>query len=77
MMRPLITSGITFTNLSPWIWHIYVDGQRVGTVSRDGVSGFVARDIDHRSIGGGPSAEAAMQVWVRVGPPALTDRSPS
>jgi hypothetical protein len=32
--------------------------------SGDGVDGFTARDIDHRSIGHGyVSAEAAMQAW--------------
>lgn len=66
MMRPLLNNGITFTNLSPWIWHVYLDGKRVGTVSRDGVSGFIARDLNHHSIGGGRSAEEAMNVWARV-----------
>ena len=39
-------------------------GEHVGTISGDGVDGFTARDIDHRSIGHGYlSAEAAMQAW--------------
>ena len=67
MMQPRINDGITFAKLSPWVWHVYLDGNRVGTVSRDGISGFIARDKDHHSVGEGyHSAEAAMQAWVAV-----------
>jgi hypothetical protein len=65
MMRPLIDDGISFTYLSPWVWHVYLNDKRVGTVNRDGISGFIARDIDHHSIGEGyHSAEGAMQAWI-------------
>jgi hypothetical protein len=65
MMRPLINDEISFAQLSPWVWHVYLNGNRVGTVNRDGVSGFIARDNDHHSIGEGyHSAEAAMKAWI-------------
>lgn len=64
MMRPPINDGITSKQLSPWVWHVYLDGNRVGTVSRDGMSGFIARDKDHHSLGECyQSAEAGMQAW--------------
>jgi len=67
MMRPLISDGITFAQLSPWVWHVYLNGKRVGTVSRDGLSGFIAKDNDHHSIGEGyHSAEEAMKAWIPV-----------
>ena len=63
-MQPPDRTDITLTEHSPWVWHVYLQGEHVGTVSGDGVDGFTARDIDHRSIGHGYlSAEAAMQAW--------------
>jgi hypothetical protein len=63
-MQPHDKAGITLTEHSPWVWHAYLHGEHVGTVSGDGVDGFTARDIDQRSIGHGyVSAEAAMQAW--------------
>ena len=63
-MQPPDRTGITLTEHSPWVWHAYLRGEHVGTVSCDGVDGFTARDMDHRSIGHGyVSAEAAMRAW--------------
>jgi len=63
-MQPPDRTDITLTPYSPWVWHVYLHGECVGTVSGDGIDGFTARDIDHRSIGHGyASAEAAMQAW--------------
>ena len=65
MPQPPIRSGITFTQYSPWIWHVWLDSKRVGTVSGDRVTGFTARDMHYDYIGGAhPSPEAAMQAWV-------------
>jgi hypothetical protein len=67
MMQPPLNSGITFTHISPWIWHVYLDGKRVGTVNGDSMLGFTARDTGYHSIGRGfVSAEAAMQACVPV-----------
>jgi hypothetical protein len=66
MMQPLRTPDITFTRPSPWVWHVSLDGKRVGTVNGDSVVGFIARDMDYRSIGRYFSVEAAMQAWVPV-----------
>jgi hypothetical protein len=67
MMQPLFKSGITSAQYSPWVWHVWLDGKRVGTVSGDRLAGFTARDMHYDSIGGAhASAEAAMQVWVPV-----------
>ncbi|MEP7193717.1 MAG: hypothetical protein ABI903_12720 [Actinomycetota bacterium] len=64
MMQPPLKSGITFTQYSPWVWHVWLDGKRVGTVSGDRVAGFTPRDMHYDSIGGArASAEAAMQAW--------------
>jgi len=64
MMQPARNSGITFTHISPWIWHVYLDGKRVGMVNGDSMLGFTARDTGYHSIGRGyVSAEAAMQAW--------------
>jgi hypothetical protein len=64
MPSPLNT-GITFTQLSQWVWHVSLDGKRVGTVKGHSSRGFIARDIDHHSIGHGyVSAEAAIQACV-------------
>jgi len=64
MMQPLLSTGITLTQHSPWVWHARRDGKRVGTVSGDSVAGFTARDIHHNSMGRGyVSAEAAKQAW--------------
>jgi hypothetical protein len=67
MMQPPLTSGITFTQPAQWVWHVSLDGKRVGTVNGDSVLGFVAKDMDHHSIGQRyVTAEAAMQAWVPV-----------
>jgi hypothetical protein len=64
IMQPPERTDITLTPFSPWVWHVYLNGECVGTVSGDGLDGFTARDIDHRSIGlGYVSTEAAMQAW--------------
>jgi hypothetical protein len=63
IQRPL-SFDITFTQPSPWVWHVSLDGKRVGTVNGDSVVGFIARDMDHLSIGRYFSVEAAMQAWV-------------
>jgi hypothetical protein len=66
-MQPPLNSGITFTQPSRWVWHVSLDGKRVGTVNGDNVVGFSARDMDHRSIGPrSATAAAAMQAWVPV-----------
>jgi hypothetical protein len=65
MRQPRPNTGITLTQHSPWVWHVWLDDKRLGTVSGDTVAGFTARDIHHDSIGRGyVSAEAAMQAWV-------------
>ena len=62
-----VTTGITLTQHSPWVWQVSRDGKRLGTVSGDSVAGFIARDIHHDSIGRGyVSVEAAIQAWVPV-----------
>jgi len=67
MMQPTPNAGITFTQPSQWSGTSSVDGKRVGTVNGDSVGGFIARDLDHLSIGRRYlSAEAAMQVWAPV-----------
>ena len=67
IMQAPLTTGITFTHVSPWIWHVYLDGMRVGTVNADSMLGFTARDLDYHSIGQRySSAEAAMQACVPV-----------
>ena len=67
MMQPQVNPGITFTQPSEWVWHVSLDGKRVGSVNGDSVVGFTARDMDHHSIGRGyVSAEAAMQSWAPV-----------
>jgi hypothetical protein len=65
MRQAPLTTGITFTHISPWIWHVYLDGKRVGTVDEDIKLGFTARDLDYHCIGQRYiSAEAAMQACV-------------
>jgi hypothetical protein len=60
-----LKTAITLTPHSPWVWHVTHEDERLGTVSGDGLDGFTAMDINHRSIGHGyVSAEAAMQAWV-------------
>jgi len=67
MTQPPHNTGLTLTQYSPWVWHVWLDGKRVGTVSGDRVAGFIARDMHYDSIGGAPaSPEAAMQAWVPV-----------
>jgi hypothetical protein len=66
MMQPPLSSDITFTQPSPWVWHVSVGGRRVGTVNGDSVVGFIARDMNYLSIGRYFSVEAAMQAWVPV-----------
>jgi len=65
MTRPPLHPGMTFRQLSQWVWNISLDGKHVGTVSGDRLGGFTARDVDFHCIGRGyDSAEAAMQAWV-------------
>jgi hypothetical protein len=67
MSQPPLNVGITFTQPSPWVWHVSLDGKHVGTVNGDSSCGFIARDIDYHSIGHGyVSAEAAIQACVLV-----------
>ena len=66
MMQSPLNTGITLTQYSPWVWHASRDGKRLGTVSGDSVVGFIARDMEHHSIGRYVSAEAARQAWVPV-----------
>jgi hypothetical protein len=65
MTQPPVSAGITFTQPSPWVWRVSLDGKRIGTVYGDGVVGFTARDINFQSLGRGyVSADAAMQACV-------------
>lgn len=65
MLQPSPTVGITFTRPSRWVWHVSLDGKRVGTVKGDVSCGFTARDLKHHSIAHGyVSLEAAMQACV-------------
>jgi len=67
MMQPPPNVGITFTQPSRWVWHVSLDGNRIGTVNGDNSCGFIARDINHRSIGHAYfSADTAMQACVSV-----------
>lgn len=67
MMAPPLNVGITFTQPSHWVWHVSLDGKRVGTVNGHSSCGFTASDIDYHSIGHGYiSAEAAIQACVPV-----------
>ena len=67
MTQPPVNAGMTFTQPSPWVWRVSLDGKRVGTVYGDGVVGFTARDINFHSIGRGyVSADAAMQACVAL-----------
>jgi len=66
-MTQSLNSRITFTQPSPWVWHVWLDDRRVGTVNGDGLAGFTARDNDRHCIGQHfASAEAAMQVWLSL-----------
>jgi hypothetical protein len=67
MMQQTHDTGITLTQYSPWVWHVWLDGKRMGTVSGDRVAGFTARDMQHDSIGRGYACvEAAVEAWVPV-----------
>jgi len=67
MMQPRLEVGITFTKPSQWVWHVSFEGKQVGTVNGDDSCGFIARDIDCRSIGHGyVSAEAAIHACAPV-----------
>jgi hypothetical protein len=67
MMQPPLNSGITTTQPSQWVWHVWFDHKRVGTVSGDSSCGFIAVGNDSKSIGHGyVSADAAMQACVPV-----------
>ena len=62
MMKPPLDVDITFTKPSQWVWQVSLDGKQIGMVNGDDSCGFIARDIDYRSIGHGyVSAEAAIQ----------------
>ena len=64
MTQPRPPVGVTFTQLSQWVWRVNRDGEWIGTINGDSVIGFTARDIDYASIGRGyDSAEAALQAW--------------
>jgi hypothetical protein len=65
MMQPPLNAGITLTQPSQWVWHVWFDDKRVGTVFGDRSCGFVAEGMDSNSIGNGYiSAEEAMQAWI-------------
>jgi hypothetical protein len=67
MMQPPLSSRITFTQPARWVWYVWLDDKRVGTVNGDPSCGFTAEGNDHRAVGHGYlSAEAAMQAWVPV-----------
>jgi len=66
MLQPPPNPAITLTQYSPWVWHVSRDGKRLGTISGDSVAGFIARDMQHHSIGRYVSAEAARKAWVPV-----------
>ena len=67
MMQPQLNVDVTFTRPSPWVWHVSLDGKRVGTVNGHWSCGFTATDINSHSIGHGYiSAEAAIQACVPV-----------
>ena len=67
MMQPQLNVDVTFTRPSPWVWHVSLDGKRVGTVNGHRSCGFTATDINCHSIGHGYiSAEAAIQACVPV-----------
>ena len=64
-MQPPERTDISVISHSPWLWHVYLHGECVGTVNGDAVDGFTARDINHRSIGHGyVCVEAATQAWI-------------
>jgi hypothetical protein len=64
-METQLSSRITFTRPSEWVWHVWLDDKRVGTVNGDNLLGFTARTNDHHCIGQRyRSADAAMQSWV-------------
>jgi hypothetical protein len=64
-MQRTLSPRITFTRPSQWVWHVWLDDKRVGTVNGDISCGFTARGNDHRSVGHGYlSAESAMEAWV-------------
>ena len=68
MMQPQLNVDVTFTRPSPWVWHVSLDGKRVGTVNGDPSCGFTARDTGHHSIGiGYLSVEAAILACAQVG----------
>lgn len=75
MMQPPSNVGITFTHPSQWVWHVSLDGKRVGTVKGATSCGFIARDTDHHSIGHGYfSAAAAIQACIPCERPVVNDK---
>jgi hypothetical protein len=68
MMQPPLSTRITSTRPSQWVWRVSLDGKRVGTVyGGDTGVGFTARDNNFHLLGRGyPSAEAAMLACVAV-----------
>jgi hypothetical protein len=65
MLQPTLSPRVTFTRPAPWVWHVWLDDKRVGTVNGDSSCGFTAKGNDHIPIGHGYlTAEAAMQAWI-------------
>ena len=65
MLQPTLSPRITFTRPVPWVWHVWLDDKRVGTVNGDSSCGFTAKGNDHLPIGHSYlTAEAAMEAWI-------------
>ena len=71
MMQPSLKAGTTFAQPFRWVWHVSLNGKRVGTVNGQDLVDFIDRHIDHESIGNYVSVEAARQAWIPD-----TDRRP-
>ena len=67
VVQPPLNVGISFTQLSQWVWRVSRNGRWVGTVHGDNVIGFTARDVEYEPIGRSSlSAQDAMQAWSSV-----------
>jgi hypothetical protein len=66
MLQPPL--NVTVTQPHHGVWHVSLNGRRVGKIIGALAHGFTARDMNHRRIGTKVylSAEAAMQAWVPV-----------